>query len=606
MKRFYLLLIFASGIIYAQSDSINKLDEIILQGNFSPVINSGYEVQVIPDSIFSSSYESLGNLLQKQANFYFKQNGNGMVSSISLRGSSASQTGVYWNGIGVNSALNGQTDFNTLQANSFDQLEVRKGGGSVLFGNGSVGGAINLKDEVNFNHARQARVLLGLASYDTYFTQLTGIWSSDKFYAKISGGAQTSENDYPYLNTDLKNDNGAYVNYNLNATLGYKINELHTLRFNMSVFDNDRELSRTLSAESRAKLENQDQRFLLDWTYLGNRYTSSVKIAFLHEDFQYLFDKNVPANESVGSSDRLIGKYDFTYFLNNDMFFRSGLEFENAQGDGGNINGASRDDFTGYVLMHHEPWKKFMYNVSLRAGVSSAYEVPIIYSLDARYVFTSSLSLRGAYSTNYRLPTFNDLYWEPGGNPELKPEFSSSGELGVEYQLKKINISAGWYFIKSQDLIQWRPVTQDFWSPVNIDNTTNHGLEFMASYNHVIGNHLLALKASYDYTMANDDATNKQLIYVPQHRAGGILDYSWNKWNFNYNLQYVGKVFITTTNTENIDDYLLSDISLGRSICKDLVTLNFKVNNLFNINYQSVAFRPMPGRNYVFQINFKL
>ena len=606
MKRLYPLLIFASGIIYAQSDSINKLDEIILKGNFSPVINSGYEVQVIPDSILSSGYESLGNLLQKQANFYFKQNGNGMVSSISLRGTSASQTGVYWNGIGINSALNGQTDFNTLQANSFDQLEVRKGGGSVLFGNGSVGGAINLKDEVNFNHARQARVLLGLASYDTYFTQLTGIWSSDSFYAKISGGAQTSENDYPYLNTDLKNDNGAYVNYNLNATLGYKINDLHTLRFNMSVFDNDRELSRTLSAESRAKLENKDQRFLLDWTYLGNRYTSSVKIAFLHEDFQYLFDKNAPVSESVGSSDRLIGKYDFTYFLNNDMFFRSGLEFENAQGDGGNINGASRDDFTGYVLMHHEPWKKFMYNASLRAGVSSAYEVPIIYSLDARYVFTSSLSLRGAYSTNYRLPTFNDLYWEPGGNPELKPEFSSSGELGVEYQLKKINISAGWYFIKSEDLIQWRPVTQDFWSPVNIDNATNHGLEFMASYNHVIGNHLIALKASYDYTMATDDATNKQLIYVPQHRAGGILDYSWNKWNFNYNLQYVGKVFITTTNTESIDDYLLSDISFRRSICKDKLTLNFKVNNLFDVNYQSVAFRPMPGRNYVFQINFKL
>ena len=282
MKRLFLLLIFASGIIYAQSDSINKLDEIILQGNFSPVINSGYEVQVIPDSILSSGYESLGNLLQKQANFYFKQNGNGMVSSISLRGTSASQTGVYWNGIGINSALNGQTDFNTLQGNSFDQLEVRKGGGSVLFGNGSVGGAINLKDEVNFNHARQARVLLGLASYDTYFTQLTGIWSSDSFYAKISGGAQTSENDYLYLNTDLKNDNGAYVNYNLNATLGYKINDLHTLRFNMSVFDNERELSRTLSSESQAKLENSDQRFLLDWTYLGSRFTSSAKIAFLH------------------------------------------------------------------------------------------------------------------------------------------------------------------------------------------------------------------------------------------------------------------------------------------------------------------------------------
>ena len=606
MKRLYLLFIFAFGTVYAQSDSINKLDEIVLHGNFSPVINSGYEVQVITDSILRTNYESLGELLQKQANFYFKENGNGMVSSISLRGTSASQTGVYWNGIGINSALNGQTDFNTLQANSFDKLEIRKGGGSVLFGNGSVGGAINLKDEVNFENMRQARVLLGLASYDTYFTQLTGIWSSDSFYAKISGGAQTSENDYPYLDTDLKNDNGAYVNYNLNATLGYKINDLHTLRFNMSVFDNERELSRTLSSESQAKLENSDQRFLLDWTYLGSRFTSSAKIAFLHEDFQYLFDKNTPANESIGSSDRLIGKYDFTYFLNNDLFFRAGLEYENAKGNGGSISRASRDDFTGYLLMHHEPWKKFMYNVSLRAGVSSAYDVPIIYSLDARYLLTSSFSFRGAYSTNYRLPTFNDLYWEPGGNPELKPEFSSSGELGLDYQLKKFNIGAGWYFIKSEDLIQWRPLTQDFWSPVNINNATNHGLEFMASFDHVMGKHLIGLKASYDYTLASDDDSDKQLIYVPKHRAGGILDYSWQNWSFNYNLQYVGKVFITTSNTESLDDYLLSDISLARSICKGFIDLNFKVNNLFDVNYQSVAFRPMPGRNYVFQINFKL
>ena len=493
-----------------------------------------------------------------------------------------------------------------MQANSFDKLEVRKGGGSVLFGNGSIGGAINLKDEVHFNTIRQAQALLGLASYDTYFTQLTGIWGSDNFYAKISGGAQTSENDYPYQNTDLKNENGAFVNYNMNATLGYKINESHTLRFNTSIFDNSRELSRTLSTESKAKLENSDRRFLLDWTYLGSRYTSSVKVAFLHEDFRYLFDKNVPANESIGSSDRLIGKYDFTYFLKKDLFFRAGLEFENAKGDGSNINDVSQDDFTGYVLMHHEPWKKFMYNVSLRAGLSSAYDIPLIYSLDARYLLTKSLSLRGAYSTNYRLPTFNDLYWEPGGNPDLKPEFSSSGEVGLDYQLKNFQVSGGWYVIKSEDLIQWRPITQDFWSPVNITSATNHGLEFMASYNHTIGKHLLGLKASYDYTLATDDDTDKNLIYVPEHRAGGILDYSWEKWSFNYNLQYVGKVFITTSNSESLDDYLLSDISIGRSLCNDVIGLHFKVNNLFDKNYQSVAYRPMPGRNYVFQINFKL
>ena len=66
MRRLLLIFIFAFGAVYAQSDSINKLDEIILRGNFSPVMNSGFEVKVIPDSILRNSYESLGDLLQKQ------------------------------------------------------------------------------------------------------------------------------------------------------------------------------------------------------------------------------------------------------------------------------------------------------------------------------------------------------------------------------------------------------------------------------------------------------------------------------------------------------------------------------------------------------------
>ena len=606
MKRLYLLLLLACGTLFGQSDSINKLDEIILRGNFSPVMNSGYRVRVIADSILRNNYESLGNLLQKQANFYFRQNGNGMVSSISLRGTSASQTGVYWNGIGINSALNGQTDFNTIQANSFDEIEVRKGGGSVLLGNGSIGGAINLKDRLTFERAQRAQLLVGAGSYDTYFSQLTASWATDNFYGKVSGGVMSSANDYPYHGTDLKNDNGAFLNYNINATFGYQLNELHTLKLNASVFDNDRELSRTLTSVSNSKLKNDDRRLLLDWTYLGERLTSSLKMAYLFEDFHYLFDQDVSETQSFGKSNRLIAKYDLSYFIHNNLFFRAGLEFENAIGEGTNISSVSQDDFTAYLLMHHEPVDRLTYNVSFRAGVSSAYEIPFIYSLDTRYLLTKELSVRAAFSTNYRLPTFNDLYWEPGGNPDLKPEHSNSGELGLDYQHKTFKMSAGGYMIKSKDLIQWRPVTQDFWRPENVSEALNYGLEFLSEYSRIMGDHTVTLNASYDYTIAKDEELDKQLIYVPKHRAGAILNYAWRKWQFSYNLQYIGKVYTTTSNTQDLDDYLLSDISFYSSFFKDLLGINFKVNNLFDVNYQSVAYRPMPNRNYVIQINIKL
>ena len=349
-----------------------------------------------------------------------------------------------------------------------------------------------------------------------------------------------------------------------------------------------------------------DRRFLVDWNYLADRFSSSLKVAMLHEDFSYFADRDIPANLSYGESDRLVAKYDITYFLNNDLFFRSGAEYEHAKGEGTSITNVSRDDFSAYALMHHQPLKSLLYNVSIRAGGSSAYSIPFIYSVDAKYLPHKNWSIRGAYSTNYRLPTFNDLYWEPGGNPDLKPEFSRSAELGLDYKHTFFTISGGWYVIHSEDLIQWRPVTSDFWQPQNISEASNKGIELMFDIQRNFGDHKLHLNASYDYTLASDKEIDKQLIYVPKNRAGANLDYRWHSWKINYNLQYVGKVFITTSNSQSLDDYLLSDMALSRSFFMNHMDASFRVNNVFNVSYQSVSYRPMPGRNFVFQLNFKL
>ncbi len=606
MKVSTLLCFFCFGLAFTQNDDTNQLEEIVLRGNFSSVVNSGYQVNVISDTILGQNFEGLGNLLQKQSNFYFKQNGNGMVSSISLRGTSASQTGVYWNGIGINSALNGQTDFNSLQASGFDEVEIRKGGGSVLLGSGAIGGAVNLKDKVVFSPDKKLAMSLGTGSFNTYFGHVKALWSSEKLFFKVAGGGLDSKNDYPFSGTDLKNENGEYRNYNFSSTLAYRLNGSNSISFNTVLFDNDRNLPGTLSTTSRAKLYNTDWRMLIDWKYLGNRYTSSVKAAFLYEDFTYLFDKAAKDQESYGRSNRFIGKYDFSYFLKQNLFVKAGMEFQNAKGKGSSLPNAEQTDFTTYLLFHHQPLQSLVYNISLRAGVSSVYDIPFIYSLDGKYLLNRFLTLRAAFSSNYRLPTFNDLYWEPGGNPDLKPEKSLSGEIGLELSQDKFSFGGAFFMIKSQDLIQWRPVSNDFWQAQNISEASNYGLEFTAEAEQSFNSHYFKLKLQYDYTRALDEATNNQLIYVPEHKANSILDYSWKKWNFNYNLQYVGEVFITTSNSQSLDDYWLSDVSFFRTFLQNRLKMGISIKNLFDENYQSVAFRPMPGRNFLININFKI
>ena len=607
MSRFIPFLFLISFVsLIAQNDSINQLEEIVLKGSFSPVLNSGYRVEVIKDSILNSNSQSLGNLLQDQMNLYFKQNGNGMVSSISLRGTNASQTGVYWNGIAINSSLNGQVDFNSLSAGSFDEIEIKRGGGSVLLGSGAIAGAINLSDRIAFYKQQKANLLFGYGSYDTFSTHFKGVVSNSKLYAKVSLGALKSDNDYPYFNSDLKNENGAYKNYNINGIFAYSINNSNSLSVNTSYFDNDRNTSRTLTATSNSKLLNTDIRNLINWKYLGNRFTSSLKFAYLYEKFTFLFDKDTDIS-SKGKSNNIIGKYDFTYYLNSKIFFNSGFEYKNAKASGDNIDNVEQNDFTAYILFHHNPIEKLNYNLSIRKGASSIYDIPFIYDLDAKYELLSKLTIKAAFSTNYRLPTFNDLYWVPGGNVNLRSETSKSAEIGLLYDTKLFNFGVTSYIIKSKDLIQWRPVTGTFWQPQNIQEVSNYGIEFLASFEKTIDRHLIRVKMFYDYTKTQDEELNKELIYTPNHKANGLFNYAYNNWRFSYNLQYTGKVYITTSNSQTLDSYLLSNVDISRSFFKNknLLVL-FRVNNLFNENYQSVAFRPMPNRNFTININLKI
>ncbi len=598
------LLTFAT--LFSQNNSVNKLEEIVLKGNFSPSLNSGYTIEVIKDSVLKNNFQSLGNLLQDQANLYFKQNGNGMVSSISLRGTNASQTGVFWNGIAINSSLNGQIDFNTLSANSFDEIEIRRGGGSVLLGSGAIGGAINLSDRVIFEKKQSANLHMGLGSFQTYSTQFNGIVSNKNLYAKISFGASKSENDYPYFNSNLRNENGEFQNYNINGTFAHAINDKNRIILNTSFFDNDRNTSRTLTAPSNAKLLNTDFRNLIEWKYLGNRFSSSLKFAYLYEKFTFIFDKSA-SNSSVGKSNNVIGKYDLTYYLNNKIFFNSGIEFENAKADGDNITNVTQNDFTAYILFHHQPIKKLNYSFSIRKGASSIFDIPFIYALDAKYDLLNNLKIKTAFSTNYRIPTFNDLYWEPGGNIDLRSEESKSAEIGLEFSNEHFSFNVTSYFIKSRDLIQWRPVSGIFWQPQNIQDVSNYGIEFSGSVLKKFNQHQFKLKIFYDYTQSIDEETNKDLIYVPNHKANTWLNYMYKNWNFAYNLQYTGKVYITTSNSQSLDSYLLSNIDIGRSFLKNNnLLVVFKINNLFDENYQSVAFRPMPNRNFTLNINFKI
>ncbi len=71
---------------------------------------------------------------------------------------------------------------------------------------------------------------------------------------------------------------------------------------------------------------------------------------------------------------------------------------------------------------------------------------------------------------NLRQPDFNDLYWIPGGNPHLRPEWSTMGGVKTRWRLgPSLRLDAQGYHTRYRDLIKWTPGEGGLWQPRNID-----------------------------------------------------------------------------------------------------------------------------------------
>ena len=107
--------------VLGQQDSVIVLQEVVLSDSKLQKFSNGVNVSVLKDSVLQRNMGLLTDNLKFTSPIYFKQNGYGMVSSASFRGTSAQQTAVVWNGININSQLTGQTDFNSVMAQNLDQ-----------------------------------------------------------------------------------------------------------------------------------------------------------------------------------------------------------------------------------------------------------------------------------------------------------------------------------------------------------------------------------------------------------------------------------------------------------------------------------------------------
>lgn len=615
MRFLYSLILLGLCSVYAigqtQKDSVLTLETVVLSDVKLLKNTYGFKTTKLKDSVLENDSKSFTDVLRFNSNIYFKENGYGMVASPSFRGTNASQTAVIWNGISINSQLNGQTDFNLINTNNFDQIVIKNGGGSVQYGSGAIGGSIHLNNTLDFSSHFEHQVRLNYGSFNTQKASYTTNYGNSKFAANFGFQYVTSDNDYKYLDTDDVNENGAFNNLNFNLNLGYFISDHSIIKLFHQSFIGERELSGTLNTISRSKYLDENFRSMLEWTTIGNTLTSKVKLAHLQELFKFYQNKTAD-NYSFGKVNTYLIKHILDYNVSNKLVLKSILDYNYFEADGSSFGSPNRNAFSATAIATYKPNAKSAIGLNIRQDVTSGFKSPLLFSVDGSYRFNTNYKVLLNASKNFRVPTFNDLFWQPGGNPNLKPETSYQVDLGHQFSYKWVTLDLNTYYIKNENLIQWKPSNSGFWSPINIDQTHSYGTEVGLTATKSLGKHQFKFTGNYSYTISENTKTKKQLIYVPKHKATLSLAYNYKRLSFYYQHLYNDMVFTTSDNLTgpfySLPDYDIANTGINYQLIKNKshdLKIGLDFNNVFNVKYNNVAFRPMPNQNYNIQIHYK-
>jgi iron complex outermembrane receptor protein len=247
-----------------------KIDTVVLFDNQLNRQNNFHLLKKISPEDIQKNATNLSEVLRFQTPVYIKENGRGAVSSPSFRGTTAQQTAFLWNGISINSVFLGQGDINNIGFLLADELGVKSGGGSVLYGSGAIGGSIHLNNQLNFGKGLKNSLYSEIASYGTFQHILKSSFSNDGFSVQLSANHSISENNFEIPERDYYNRNGKYSNGSVNIGMAYKINPTHKISWISECYRGNQRYPIFSENQNKTQYLTENFKSLGVWDWQGN------------------------------------------------------------------------------------------------------------------------------------------------------------------------------------------------------------------------------------------------------------------------------------------------------------------------------------------------
>jgi vitamin B12 transporter len=605
------------------SDTV-KLKSVLIQGNKHQHHQEQLDSAVLSDP----QHLNLGDLLSKKSHLFIKSYGIGSLATISLRGSGSSHTQLNWNGISLNSSMNGSSDLALFPLFFMDEVTLNYGLNSSADGTGGIGGAVNISTVPRFKKQLNLYVSANYGSYGQRQYNARIKAGNEKFQSITKIIRNTADNNFNYK--DLTQEgfpqrtvkNASFTQKGMMQNFFFKLKKNQLLEANLWWFESERNLPPLITLRDNTELQKDIAlKSLVKYSKYFNNGTLKITTAYIDDALDYVNERANIQSNSHSKSLRTRADYEFNW---KKIKFHSQVKYNNnrAVADGLSDN-VSQNRIEAYTKVKRKISENFSVNVSTRylnVLKDGSYFLP---QLRVEYQNKKQNSrLFAVVGRNVKYPNLNDLYFHPSGNVNLKAEESESveigGSLGKSLFRKKLDVngSATVFYNNIQNYIQWEPTAFGFWKPSNLSSVETMGFELFAELSQQKGTIKKHFSSTYSFTSSKnfekqhefDESKGKQLIYIPEHKGNVSLELEFKGIVFSTNYQVIGIRYISSDNEEFLPTYSLLDFGMSRRFSlkqKNSVEISVGIKNTLDTEYQSIEWRPMPNRNYFIKIGYQ-
>lgn len=613
--------------------SVDILEPVVVSATKTPVplsqVTSAAEV-ITGEELEAKKIKTVVEALRlSQGTAVFSNGGPGTVSSVRIRGGSSQQTLVIIDGAIVNSGTLGQFNFANMTAENIERIEILRGAQSMVWGADAMGGVINIVTKRG-KGAFRTGLFLEYGSFNTLREGGSVSGQHGPFDVSLALSRWDTSNISAINFRRGASERDSFRNWQASSRLGLNLPYDGRFDFNFRWWNSDSQVDSSSGPSDVIKARSDSQQFIWSGTYtqpITNWWSHTVTVSRAQEASP--FDPGIlQRNLSTGAMSVPFGGPNETRVVTNRIesqhnvqvgehaLLTLGYQFREQQGE--NDTGLTNRlvaSHAGFAQLQIKASDRVLATAGVRQDSFNVFGDATTYRVTGGYLHKETdTKIRTSYSTGFRAPTINELFFPDFGNPTLQPEKSQSFDVGLDQALfkKRLVISGGYFWNRFRGLIETiqnaaicgaGPFGANF-CPVNVSTAKSQGWE--TSIQLLLAEDLpfvkrLQLKGQYTMTLTRNLQTARRLARWPVDQASIQVWYQpLAPVNVLIDFRFVGSQFnnpsLAQNDTQRVGSFEVVNLTASLDISSQL-QVYLRADNVFDEDFEEVLFFGTPGRS---------